>query len=48
MSESSLHKRKGERGALSISACNSGKELALRIIQALNKNIEEREAGERC
>ncbi|MCB0284191.1 MAG: ribose-phosphate pyrophosphokinase [Calditrichaeota bacterium] len=45
MSESSLHKRKGERGALSISACNSGKELALRIIQALNKNIEEREAG---
>lgn len=45
MSESSLQKRKGERGALSISACNSGKELALRIIHALNKNIEESEAG---
>ena len=43
MSESSLQKRKGERGALSISACNSGKALAERILQSLNKNLRESE-----
>ena len=36
MSKLSVSKRKGERGALSIMACNSGKEFASRIIKSLN------------
>ncbi|MBD3224733.1 MAG: ribose-phosphate diphosphokinase [Caldithrix sp.] len=34
-----MPKKKGERGALSISGCASGKELAKRIVEALNKII---------
>lgn len=37
MSDFSISKRQGERGALSIMACNSGRELASRIIKHLNK-----------
>ncbi len=36
-------KRKGERGALSIMGCESGKELARRIINALNKITKNKE-----
>jgi ribose-phosphate pyrophosphokinase len=39
MNDSFIYKRKGERGALSISACNSGIEFAERIIKSLNKKI---------
>jgi ribose-phosphate pyrophosphokinase len=34
-------KKKGERGVLSIMGCNSGKELAQRIIKSLNKIIKD-------
>ncbi|HGY57058.1 MAG TPA: ribose-phosphate pyrophosphokinase [Caldithrix abyssi] len=37
MNEPSISKKKGERGALSIMACDSGREFANRIITALNK-----------
>jgi len=40
LNELSVSKRKGERGALSIMACNSGKEFALRIVKALNSRIK--------
>jgi len=39
MSESYFQKRKGDRGALSMSACDSGKAFAARIIENLNKNM---------
>ena len=39
MSKLSVSKRKGERGALSIMACNSGKDFASRIIKSLNNEI---------
>ncbi len=39
MTQTFLHKRKGERGALSISACASGIEFAERIINSLNQKI---------
>jgi len=39
MTQTFLHKRKGERGALSISACDSGIEFAERIIKSLNQKI---------
>lgn len=39
MNPSFKHKKHGERGALSISACNSGVALAERIITALNNKI---------
>lgn len=39
MTETFLPKRKGERGALSITACNSGIEFAERIIKAINVKI---------
>ncbi len=39
MTQTFLHKRKGERGALSISACTSGIEFAERIIKSLNQKI---------
>ncbi len=39
MTQTFLHKRKGERGALSISACASGIEFAERIIKSLNQKI---------
>lgn len=42
MNKLSVSKRKGERGALSIMACDSGREFALRIVKALNsKNIDQ-------
>jgi ribose-phosphate pyrophosphokinase len=34
-------KKRGERGALSLSACNSGKSLALRILKHLNQIIKD-------
>lgn len=37
MVKTSTSKKKGERGALSIMGCESGKELALRIVKHLNK-----------
>lgn len=39
MSKISVSKRKGERGALSIMACDSGKEFASRIVKSLNSSI---------
>jgi ribose-phosphate pyrophosphokinase len=36
----SISKKKGERGALSIMACDSGKEFAQRIVQKLNKILK--------
>ncbi len=39
MGTASLPKKKGERGALSIMACNSGRPLAQRIVDNLNKII---------
>ncbi len=39
MSHSSISKKEGERGALSIMACDSGRSFAGRIIQSLNKII---------
>lgn len=39
MNETFLHKRKGERGALSISACDSGIRFANRLVKELNKKI---------
>lgn len=39
MSKPSVSKRKGERGALSIMACNSGKEFASRIVKSLNNSV---------
>lgn len=41
MSKLSVSKRKGERGALSIMACNSGKEFASRIVKSLNSKAIE-------
>ena len=41
MSKLSRSKRKGERGALSIMACNSGKEFASRIVKSLNSNTKD-------
>lgn len=43
MAENGISKRKGERGALSIMACNSGREFAMRIINRLNKSIEKQD-----
>lgn len=40
MNEHSASKRKGERGALSIMACNSGKNFATRIVKALNDIVK--------
>ncbi len=40
MNKSFIHRRHGERGALSISACSSGIALAERIISALNKKMK--------
>jgi ribose-phosphate pyrophosphokinase len=40
MSDTFIQKRSGERGALSISACNSGINFAERIIKELNKLIK--------
>lgn len=37
MAHSSISKKKGERGALSIMACNSGQAFAKRIIESLNE-----------
>jgi len=42
---SSISKRKGERGALSISACKSGRTLAQRIIEQINLIIHEEAAN---
>lgn len=39
MSAHILHKRTGERGAISISACSSGRAFAQRLIDSLNKKI---------
>ncbi|MEJ2053597.1 MAG: ribose-phosphate pyrophosphokinase [Calditrichaceae bacterium] len=43
MDELSVSKRKGERGALSIMACNSGKEFASRIVRSLNSQNKDPE-----
>lgn len=45
MAPSSIPKKKGERGALSIMACNSGRPLAQRIIRHLNKIINDEQAN---
>ena len=41
MKNSTISKKKGERGALSISGCASGKELAQRIVDHLNIIVED-------
>jgi len=41
LTPSTISKKKGERGALSITGCESGKELASRIVKSLNDIIKD-------